>query len=162
GAHVVPRKPQRGRLTRNVDPPGPRRLGEQLVAPPRPRRVRAGAHGRPGQSRHIHPFISTLDIMSLVAARGPLGPNPTGWFSPPIPAGVVSVEPHLRRVQAVVGDRIVIDTERALLVHRAGHPLSYAFPAGDVGDLLHEPEPDAPGYVRVPWDAVDTWFEEGR
>jgi uncharacterized protein (DUF427 family) len=22
--------------------------------------------------------------------------------------------------------------------------------------------PEAPGYVRVPWDAVDTWIEEGR
>jgi uncharacterized protein (DUF427 family) len=30
------------------------------------------------------------------------------------------------------------------------------------GTLPHEPEPEAPGYFRVPWDAVDTWFEEGR
>jgi uncharacterized protein (DUF427 family) len=26
----------------------------------------------------------------------------------------------------------------------------------------HEPEPEAPGFVVVPWDAVDTWLEEGR
>ena len=56
----------------------------------------------------------------------------------------------------------MIDTERALLVHRAGNPLSYAFPADVVGDLPQEPEPLAPGYVRVRWDAVDTWVEEGR
>jgi uncharacterized protein (DUF427 family) len=31
-----------------------------------------------------------------------------------------------------------------------------------VGDLPHEPVPEAPGYVLVPWDAVDSWFEEGR
>ena len=58
--------------------------------------------------------------------------------------------------------RAVIDTERALLVHRAGQTLTYAFPADEVGDLPAEPEPEAPGYVRVPWDAVDAWYEEGR
>ncbi len=39
---------------------------------------------------------------------------------------------------------------------------SYVFPVDEVGDLPTEPEPDAPGFVRVPWDAVDTWLEEGR
>jgi uncharacterized protein (DUF427 family) len=57
---------------------------------------------------------------------------------------------------------MVIDTERALLVHRRDHPLSYAFPADAVDDLPTQPEPEAVGYVRVPWDAVDTWLEEGR
>jgi uncharacterized protein (DUF427 family) len=56
----------------------------------------------------------------------------------------------------------VISTERALLVHRRGRPLSYAFPVEEVGDLPTQPEPEAPGFVRVPWDAVDAWFEEGR
>jgi uncharacterized protein (DUF427 family) len=100
--------------------------------------------------------------MSLVAARGPFGPDPAGWFSAPLPPGLVYVEPHARRVQGVVGERCVIDTERALMVHRANHPLSYAFPADVVGDLPTEPEPEAPGYVHVPWDAVDAWYEEGR
>ncbi|MFV1361932.1 DUF427 domain-containing protein [Mycolicibacterium elephantis] len=99
--------------------------------------------------------------MSLVAGRGPLSRHPAGWFAPPIPE-VVYVEPHPRRVQAVRDGRVVIDTEGALLVHRRDHPLSYAFPAGEVGDLPHEPVPEAPGFVRVPWDAVDTWLEEGR
>ncbi|MGY4868439.1 DUF427 domain-containing protein [Mycolicibacterium elephantis] len=99
--------------------------------------------------------------MSLVAGRGPLSRYPAGWFAPPIPE-VVYVEPHPRRVQAVRDGRVVIDTEGALLVHRRDHPLSYAFPAGEVGDLPHEPVPEAPGFVRVPWDAVDTWLEEGR
>lgn len=100
--------------------------------------------------------------MSLTAARGPLGPDPAGRFSSPIPDGVVFVEPHPRRIQALLGDDVVIDTESALMVHRAGRPLSYVFPAEQVGGLPHEPEPEAPGYVHVPWDAVDTWFEEGR
>jgi uncharacterized protein (DUF427 family) len=85
-----------------------------------------------------------------------------GWFSPPLPDAVVYVEPHPRRVQAVRNGRTVIDTEHALLVHRRDQPLSYAFPAGEVGDLPSEQVPEAPGYVRVPWDAVDTWLEEGR
>lgn len=72
------------------------------------------------------------------------------------------MEPHPRRVQAFRNGRLVLDTERALLVHRRSHPLGYAFPEDSVADLPNEPEPEAPGYVRVPWDAVDTWLEEGR
>lgn len=100
--------------------------------------------------------------MSLVAGRGPLSREPAGWFSSRLPDDLVFVEPHPRRVQAVRGGQTVIDTERALLVHRRDHPLGYAFPADAVGDLPCEPEPQAPGYVRVPWDAVDAWVEEGR
>ena len=100
--------------------------------------------------------------MSLTTGRGPLSPDPAGRFSPPIPRGVVYVEPHRRRVQAVLDGRVVVDTERALLVHRAGQTLTYAFPPDDVGGLPCEPEPEAPGFVAVPWDAVDTWIEEGR
>lgn len=100
--------------------------------------------------------------MSLVAGRGPLSNDPAGWFSPSLPADVVYVEPHPRRVQAFRDGRMVIDTEQALLVHRRNHPLSYAFRADEVLGLPSEPVAEAPGYVRVPWDAVDTWLEEGR
>ncbi|MBA2610029.1 MAG: DUF427 domain-containing protein [Actinobacteria bacterium] len=100
--------------------------------------------------------------MTLTAARGPLGRDPAGWFSTPLPPGLVFVEPHPRRVQAVLDSQVVIDTERALLVHRVGRPLAYAFPADVVGALPNEAEPEAPGFVSVPWDAVDAWIEEGR
>jgi uncharacterized protein (DUF427 family) len=100
--------------------------------------------------------------MSLVAGRGPLSKEPAGWFSFPLPADMVYVEPHPRRVQAFLGGVKVIDTEHALMVHRRDSPLSYAFPADEVGELPSEPEPEAPGYVHVPWDAVETWLEEGR
>ncbi|HEY8057242.1 MAG TPA: DUF427 domain-containing protein [Acidimicrobiales bacterium] len=100
--------------------------------------------------------------MSLTAAKGPLGHDRAGWFSTAVPAGVVYIEPHPRRVQALGDGQAVIDTERALMVHRAGRPLTYVFPPDEVGDLPTEPEPEAPGYVHVPWDAVDAWFEEGR
>lgn len=100
--------------------------------------------------------------MSLVTGRGPLSSNPAGRFTPPIPPGVSYVEPHRRRIEAFKNGRQVIDTERALLVHRPNQPLRYAFPAETIIDLPIEPDPAAPGYVRVPWDAVDSWFEEGR
>ncbi|HTX97162.1 MAG TPA: DUF427 domain-containing protein [Mycobacterium sp.] len=100
--------------------------------------------------------------MTLVAGRGPLSSDPAGRFIPSIPADIAYIEPHPRRVQAFQDGRLVIDTERALMVHRRGHPLSYVFPADEVGELPNEPEPDAPGFVHVPWDAVGGWLEEGR
>src|SRR4051794_36124652 len=100
--------------------------------------------------------------MSLVAGRGPLGPDRAGWFSAPVAEPIVYVEPHPRRVQALRGGQTVIDPENALLAPRAGAALSYASPIGKTADLPTEPEPQAPGYVRVPWDAVDSWLEEGR
>jgi uncharacterized protein (DUF427 family) len=100
--------------------------------------------------------------VSLTSGRGPLGRDPAGRFSVPVPPGTVYVEPHPRRVQALLDGQTVIDTERALMVHRAGQPLAYVFPPEAVGDLPHEPEPEAAGYVHVAWDAVDTWLEEGR
>ena len=101
--------------------------------------------------------------MTLTSARGPLSPHPAGRFVPPVPAGSLAyVEPHAPRVHAEVDGQIVLDTESALIVHRAGRPLTYAFPEGEVGDLPHEPVPEAPGYVQVPWGAVDAWYQEGR
>ncbi|HEV7583755.1 MAG TPA: DUF427 domain-containing protein [Mycobacterium sp.] len=100
--------------------------------------------------------------MTLVAGRGPLSSDPAGRLSPPLPADVVYIEPHPRRVQAFLDGHPVIDTEQVLMVHRQGRPLSYLFRADEVGDLPAEPEPEAPGFVHVPWNAVDTWLEEGR
>src|SRR5690606_4024396 len=117
-------------------------------------------------SRRRHTRFSrdwSSDVCSSdLAGHGPLGADPAGWFTPPIPDEVVFVEPHPRRIQGVRDGRAVIDTERALLVHRRDRPLSYAFPADVVGDLPQRPEPAAPGYVQVPWDAVEAWVEEGR
>jgi uncharacterized protein (DUF427 family) len=100
--------------------------------------------------------------MTLYAGRGPLSRDPAGWFFPAIPDDVVFIEPHPRRVQAVLNGHTVIDTETALMVHRRDHPLSYAFPVAEIDGLPTEAVPEKPGYVRVPWDAVDSWIEEGR
>jgi uncharacterized protein (DUF427 family) len=100
--------------------------------------------------------------MSMVTGHGPLSSAPAGWFSLAVPAGVVYVEPHPRRVQAIKDGRTVINTELVMLVHRPDRPLSFAFRPQDVQGLPSEPVAEAPGYVQVPWDAVDSWIEEGR
>jgi uncharacterized protein (DUF427 family) len=100
--------------------------------------------------------------MTLTSARGPLGNDPAGWFSAPLPPDIVFVEPHPRRIEARVDGRTVIDTERALMVHRAGWPPRYAFPPEAVAELPNEPAEEALGFAYVAWDAVDEWFEEGR
>jgi uncharacterized protein (DUF427 family) len=99
--------------------------------------------------------------VSLTTGRGPLSKKPAGRFSAPVPEALVYVEPFPRRVRGRIGDRWVIDSERALLVHRQGLPPSFAFPACDVDDSVGSTdEPEAPGHVRVAWDAVEQWFEE--
>jgi uncharacterized protein (DUF427 family) len=98
--------------------------------------------------------------MSLTTGRGPLSRNPAGRFSAPVPDGIAYVEPFRRRVRGITGGRTLVDSERALLVHRPGEPPAHAFPASDVHGVAAEPEPLAPGHVRVPWDAVEAWYEE--
>ena len=98
--------------------------------------------------------------MSLTTGRGPLSPDRAGRFSVPVPAGATYVEPFRRRVRGIAEGRTVVDSERALLVHRPGAPPTYAFPVVDVDGAPAEPEPEAPGHLRVPWDAVDAWYEE--
>lgn len=100
--------------------------------------------------------------MTLSHGRGPLSHKPAGTFSSPVAPGVAYVEPHARRVEAFAGGQKVIDTERVMLMHQAGAPLSYLFQPADVDGLPTEAETAAEGWVRVPWDAVDEWFEEGR
>ena len=98
--------------------------------------------------------------MSLSTGRGPLSAAPAGRFNKPVPDGLVYVEPFPRRVRGVSGGKGVVESDGVLLVHRRGLPPTYAFPAADVGQVPNEPEPDAAGYVRVAWDAVDEWYEE--
>jgi uncharacterized protein (DUF427 family) len=98
--------------------------------------------------------------VSLTTGRGPLGKNPAGRFNPPIPPSVSYIEPFARRVRGISDGRTVVDSEAVLLVHRPGQPPSYAFPEADVVGAPAEAEPEAPGHVRVRWDAVEAWYEE--
>ena len=98
--------------------------------------------------------------MSLTTGRGPLSAKRAGRFSASVPENVSYVEPFRRRVRATKDGRTVIDTERALLLHRPGQPPTLAFPTDDVDGLSTDDAIDAPGYVIVPSDAVDAWYEE--
>ena len=92
--------------------------------------------------------------MSLTTARGPLSDDPRGRFE-----GRVYVEPFQRHVRARKAGEWVVESDAVLLVHRPTRPPSYAFPAADVR-FDATPVPEAEGFVEVPWDAVDEWWEE--
>ena len=98
--------------------------------------------------------------MSLTSGTGPLSARRAGRFTAPVPDGVAYVEPFRRRVRGVDAGRGAVDSERALLVHRPGHPPIWAFPEADVHGVPTLPVPEAPGHVEVPWDAVDAWYQE--
>ncbi|MGF7238699.1 MAG: DUF427 domain-containing protein [Frankia sp.] len=98
--------------------------------------------------------------MSLTTGAGPLAEHPAGRFSAPLPGPLDYVEPFRRRVRGRAAGQTVIDSERVLLVHRQGRPPTYAFPPEDVRGGAPEPEPTAPGYVHVSWDAIEEWYEE--
>lgn len=100
--------------------------------------------------------------MSLTAGRGPLSGHPRGTLVPPLPDGATYVEPFARRVRGVDGDRVLVDSERAVLVHRPGTWPVCAFPADDVQGIDATPVDAAPGYVIVDWNSVPTWFEEDQ
>jgi uncharacterized protein (DUF427 family) len=97
--------------------------------------------------------------MTLTVGGGPFGRRPTGRFDFDPPAQVTFVEVHPRRVRGVAVEETVIDSERVRLVYRTGSLPHFAFPAEDVR-IAAEPEPAVPGYVTVPWGAVETWLEE--
>jgi uncharacterized protein (DUF427 family) len=98
--------------------------------------------------------------VSLTTGKGPLSATPAGRFSTAIPQNVSYLEPFRRRVRAVKDGRTLIDTERALLLHQPAQPPTFAFPQADVTSLPTAEAADAPGYVTVPFDSVDTWYEE--
>ena len=98
--------------------------------------------------------------MSLTSGSGPLSARRAGRFTAPVPDGVAYVEPFRRRVRGVHAGQVVVDTERALLVHRPGHAPIWAFPERDVHGAPTVPVREAAGHVEVPWDAVDAWYQE--
>lgn len=100
--------------------------------------------------------------MTLTSGHGPLTANRSGRFTAPVPDGVAYVEPFRRRVTATVDGDTVVDSERAVLVHRPGGAPVWAFPSDEVGTPAAVACPEADGFVEVPWDAVDAWFQEGH
>lgn len=97
--------------------------------------------------------------MTLTMGHGPFGHQPSGIFDFEPPAHVVFVEPFPRRVRAVVDGLNVADSERVMLVYESRTLPHFAFPREDVG-VAAEPEPHVDGYVTLPWDSVEAWYEE--
>jgi uncharacterized protein (DUF427 family) len=78
--------------------------------------------------------------MSLTIGSGPLAGHPRGEtnYSLDAPKHRIWFEPYPRRLRAVVGDRVVLDTERAHLLHETGIlPVPYA-PLEDFDTALLE------------------------
>jgi uncharacterized protein (DUF427 family) len=97
--------------------------------------------------------------VGLSTGDDPFGPKPSGQFDFEHPVEVIYTRPLRRRVRGVVAGSVRIDTDDAHLVWTTGSLARYAFPGVDV-DMESEDEPALPGFVRVPWDSVDAWFEE--
>ncbi len=97
---------------------------------------------------------------SAPAAEG-LGP---GHFpTSPVEAG--HVEPNPRRVRAILDGVIVIDTIKAMYVWDQPYYPRLSIPQADVQvdalpDRTARPDRRVEGHLRVPWDAVDSWWEE--
>ena len=131
----------------------------------RPRRCPGGlllrrCHGAAAPQRSEGSDGRTDGAVSLTTGRGPLSGKPAGRFTAAMPEKVSYMEPFRRRVTATKDGRTVVESERALLLHRPGQPPALAFPAGDVDGVPTADSAEAPGFVTVAWDAVDAWFEE--
>ncbi len=119
-----------------------------------------GGRHDPGLRYHDRTTGLQENAVSLTTGRGPLSAHPAGRFNTTLPEGLVYMEPFPRRVRGISAGRTVLDCERAMLVHRPGGPPAYAFPSADASGVTSEAVPEASGYVRVAWNAVDSWFEE--
>ena len=101
---------------------------------------------------------------------GPFGHRPAGRFNVDIPTNdVLFVDPSPRWIRAERGGETVIDSRRMRMLHQHGMLGRYFFPRDDIRlDLLDGVEPVEPpagapgldGYVAIPWDALDAWYEE--
>jgi len=65
-------------------------------------------------------------------------------------------------LRATKAGETVVDSERVKLVHASDTLPHYAFPAEDARLDAARREPAEAGHVRVPWGAVDAWYEEGE
>jgi uncharacterized protein (DUF427 family) len=77
--------------------------------------------------------------MSLTQGSGPLGGRPApSNYTIQAPAHRILFEPDPRRLRAFVGDRLVLDTTRAHLLHETGiRPVAYV-PLEDFDETLLE------------------------
>ena len=74
--------------------------------------------------------------------------------------------PSHRWIRGTRGPEAIVDSRRALLVWEVGKKVPiYAFPREDVApasddDARGFDDPELAGYVTIPWDALEHWYEE--
>ncbi len=67
--------------------------------------------------------------MGWMTGTGPLGRKPAGVFDR---ERTLYLEPTPKRVRVVVGDEVVADSRRVMVLHESGHQPVYYFPPSDV------------------------------
>jgi uncharacterized protein (DUF427 family) len=105
--------------------------------------------------------------MTMTVGSGPFGHEPSGTFNVEMPQrGLEYLDEFPRRVRALRGDAVVVDSLATRLLYRQHSLPVWVFPKEDVSpDLLGAgtsllDDGLARGLVHVEWDAVDTWLEE--
>ena len=106
--------------------------------------------------------------MTITVGSGPLGHRPGGKFNIDVPRrGVQYLEDFPRRIRALVGGDVVVDSLGAKLLHQQHSLPVWCFPPEDVRvDQLDEEaawtyqDGLAEGLVGLRWDAVEVWLEE--
>jgi uncharacterized protein (DUF427 family) len=84
---------------------------------------------------------------------------------PAPPFQELTIYPTARWIRATKDDATIVDTRRGLLVWEPGRKVPvYALPVDDVtidgGRTLDDP--DLAGYVVLPWEAAEHWYEEDK
>jgi uncharacterized protein (DUF427 family) len=105
--------------------------------------------------------------MTITVGSGPLGHRPGGEFNFEVPRrGAQYLEDFPRRVRALVGGEVVVDSLGVKLLHEQHSLPVWCFPPEDVrvdrlgeGAWIHQ-DGLAEGMVGIRWDAVDQWLEE--
>jgi uncharacterized protein (DUF427 family) len=106
--------------------------------------------------------------MTMTVGTGPFGHRPAGGFNFALPSNRIEyLEPFPRRIRALIGDEVVIDTIAAQLLHQQRRLPVWCFAPEDVrlealpddAVTAHE-EGLARGLIEIRWDAVDEWLEE--
>jgi uncharacterized protein (DUF427 family) len=80
--------------------------------------------------------------MSLTLGTGPLGTRPAGDFNFSLdgaPAHRIYFEPYPRRVRAMIGDQVVLDSVRGRLLYESNHLPTLYVPIEDIDGSLLEP-----------------------
>jgi uncharacterized protein (DUF427 family) len=69
-----------------------------------------------------------------MSGGGPHGRQPAGQFNfeVAVPGRVLYLEPSPKRVRVAVGDEVIADSRRVMMLHESGHQPVYYFPPDDV------------------------------